>query len=217
MVIQFDLVINRSWFDPTDDYSLYEKALQDKLQALKDSWEVREALINEELIKKIRSALEDEIKYCQFRKEYLDRAINESGFNEWCFTENVESGYWDKTIGDEWTRTNGRIKATIRITPPETERKRTRIKLEYKNDSSMLTFVDRYVKENKPHNLKNLESINQRIKELKDVADEYLNLYLYPQWNIEKRNLRGLNTILCVELDEALRAKGIEKILEEES
>lgn len=185
--------------DPTDDdYSDYEKAVQEKLQALKDTWVIRESLINEELIKNMQTALENEIKYCQFHREYLDRVANETGFNEWTLTENVESGYWEKTIGDEWTRTNGRIKATIRVIPPKTEGKMTRIELKYENDSRVLTFIDRYKEENKPHNLKNPESIKKRINELKDEAVEYFGLHLYPQWNIEKRNLNGLNKILCI-------------------
>lgn len=200
VIIQFDLTISRRWLDPTDDdYSDYEKALQEKLQALKDTWLIRAALINEELIKNMKSALENEIKYCQFHSEYLDRVANESGFNEWGFTENVESSYWDKKIGDEWTRTNGRIKAIIRIIPPETEGKMTRIELRYQNDSSVLTFIDRYAKENRPHNLKNPESIKQRINELKDEAVEYFGLHLYPQWTIEKRNINYLNKILCID------------------
>uniref|UniRef100_A0A6M3MDC8 Uncharacterized protein n=1 Tax=viral metagenome TaxID=1070528 RepID=A0A6M3MDC8_9ZZZZ len=200
IILFFDLTISRRWLDPTDgDYSDYEKALQEKLKALEDTWTIRTALINEELIKNMKSALENEIKYCQFHSEYLDRVANESGFNEWGFTENVESSYWDKKIGDEWIRTNGRIKANIRIIPPETEGKMTRIELKYENDSRVLTFIERYSKENKPHNLKNPESIKQRIKELKDVADEYLGCHLYPLWNIENRNLNGLNTILCID------------------
>jgi len=200
IILFFDLTISRRWLDPTDgDYSDYEKALQEKLQALKDTWVIREALINEELIKNMQAALENEIKYCQFHSEYLDRVAKESGFNEWGFTENVESIYWDKKIGDEWIRTNGRIKANIRIIPPETEGKMTRIELNYYNDSSVLTFIERYAKENRHHNLKNPESINQRINELKDEAVEYFGLHLYPQWNIEKRNLKGLNKILCID------------------
>lgn len=200
VIIQFDLTISRRWLDPTDgDYSDYEKALHEKLQAFEDTWLIRTALINEELIKNMKTALENEIKYCQFHKDYLDRVANEPRFNEWTFTENVEIGNWDKTICNEWTRTNGRIKATIRITPPETERKMTRIELKYKNDNSVLTFIDRYADKNKPHNLKNPESIKQRIKELKDIADEYLDCHLYPLYNIENRNLNNLNKILCID------------------
>ena len=199
MVIQFDLLIMRGWLDPSDDdYSLYEETLTEKLQALDDTWLVRDALINERLIKSMRTALENEIKYCQFHKEYHNRIANEPHFNEWVFTENVESGYWEKIIGNEWTRTNGRIKAIIRIMPPETEGKMTRIELKYENDSSVLTFIDRYIKDNKPHNLKNPESIKQRIKELKEKANEYFISHLYPQWNVEKRNLNGLNKILSI-------------------
>lgn len=199
-MITFSIVISRAWFDPTDeDYSRYETALHEKLQALKDTWMIREATINEDSLKQMQTALEDEIKYCQFRKEYLDRIANESGFNVWVFTENVEKGYWEKKErGNEWTRTNGRAKATIRIIPPETEGKMTRIELGYKNDSSILTFIDRYTEERQTHNRKNPESIKQLIEELKKDAEEYLSSHLYPQWNAEKRNLKGLNKLLCI-------------------
>jgi len=198
-MIDFNLVISRSWFDPTDeDYSLYEESLKEKLKALEDAWLIRPALINEALLKEMRTALETEIKYCQFHKEYLDRVKNEPNFNEWVFTENVESGYWEKTVGDEWMRTNGRVKAIIRVIPPVIEGKMTRIELKYENDSITLTFIDRYMKDNKPHNLKNAESIKKRIEELKQEANSYLEMHLYPQWNIELRNLKGLNKILCI-------------------
>ena len=199
MVVMFDLMINRSWLYPTDgDYSLYENALKEKLQALEDTRLIRSALINEDLIKKMQTALENEIKYCQFHKEYFDCMTNEVGFNEWVFTENVESRYWDKTIGNEWTRTNGRIKAIIRIIPPEIESKRTRIELNYYNDSKVLTFINRDQKEKKVYNLKNAESIRNKVNELKGNVDEGICYHKYPIWNPEKANLNGLNKILHI-------------------
>ena len=199
-MISFNVVISRVWLDPTDgDYSRYETELHEKLKALKDTWLIREATINEELLKEMQAALETEIKYCQFRTEYLNAIANESGFNDWVFTENVESGYWEKTTGDEWVRTNGRIKATIRIIPPKTEGKMTRIELKYRNDSNVLTFIDHSEETRPTHNLKNPESIKERIKELKKEADEYLDSHLYPRWHVEERNLKGLNKILCIQ------------------
>ncbi len=201
-MIDFNLSIRRVWLDSSDGYSAYEKELQEKLQAMKETLKIRVHLVNEELIKKMQAALEDEIKYCQFHREYLDRVANEFGFDGWVFAENVESRHWQEPVGDEWSRTNGRVKATIRITPPEKERKMTRIKLSYENDSHILSFIDRYADPYKPHHLKNAEAIKQRIEELKADAGKYLDLHLYPRWTPETRSLENLDKMLCIHLYE---------------
>lgn len=195
-MIELDIIVRRPYFDISIEE--YEEWLKKKLAQLKDTFEIREALVNEGIIKKMISVLEDELKYCEFHKN-MAQLRTETGFNTWVFTEqkDVKTLYpWNEPEGDEWTRTNGRIKATIRIIKKQ---KTTSVQLIYKNDNSILTFTDSI--EGKKTHLRKEESINRCIEELKAEADKFLSTprKMYPSYNSEITNLLKLNRILFIE------------------
>lgn len=214
MTIHFDLLVDRRFLDPKDDFVQYKKTVKDALEELeifRQCYSFRE-ITNDELYKKMLDTLTWELKYCQFHREILNRMKDEPNFNLWVFTkkEDIKPLYdWRPPEGDEWTRTNGRVKATIRIMRRE---KSTSIQVTYRNDSKVLTFVDQYNEgDSKPRSLKNEDSINHYIEELKKEADERLSNaeLMYPRGNIEKQNLEGLNKLLHISTQETkLRREG---------
>ena len=202
-MIHFDFLVDRGFLDPKDDFVQYEKAVKEALEELETFRRCYTAkeITSDELYKKMLDALKQELKHCQFHREILSRRKDEPNFNQWIFTrkEDIKSLYgWRPPEGDEWTRTNGRIKATIRIIKKE---KSTSVQASYRNDSKELTFIDQYNEGNsKPKSLKNEDSINQYVKELKEEADNRLSNVecMYPRWNAEKQNLEGLNKLLHI-------------------
>jgi len=199
-MIDFSITIRRTWFD-IEGIEQYEKAIEKKLEQLKDTFEIREALINKDLIAAMKRALKKELDFCEFYKIYKDRYLNELNFNEWIFTkkENIKPRWgWNDIEGDQWTKTNGKVKAIILVAKRE---KNTKVQLSYENDShSELGFIesDYGSIELDPHYLRNPDSIKQRIKELKGQADHYLKTHLYPRWNTEITNMKGLDKLLCI-------------------
>jgi len=152
---------------------------------------------SEELMKSLKGEIDEEIKYCLFYDEYRNREASDSNLGKWVFMkqEDIKPEYdWLKVPGEQWTKTNGRIKAIIQFDRTSIM---VKITLEYKNDSEHLKFYEasyRSIKHGewtrKPPtaHLKSEDSINAKVQELKNEADTFLedNLNpLYSQYEID--------------------------------
>ena len=90
------------------------------------------------LMEGLQAVITEEITYCQFYDEYRIREASDSSLGQWVFTkqEDTEPLYhWQEVPGDQWTKTNGRVKAIIQLDRTGTM---VKITLEYKNDSEYL-------------------------------------------------------------------------------
>lgn len=144
-----------------------------------------------------------EIEYCEFYFEYKKKARAED-FNKWKFYKNADrpdiNYEWARERkGDCWIKHNGRIMAIIDINNKNGAM--TKISLELSNDSDHLTFFDySNTEEFKPKNLKNEDSINKYVQELKDHVDTQLSRdYLFPRYMREKQNFELLEELLHID------------------
>lgn len=143
------------------------------------------------LIEQMNNALNEQIEICNFYLDHLNR-MQEKDFNQWVFTkkEDVPNLYgWIKATCDQWTKTNGRIKAKIEL---DRSGAMTKITLSYDNDSKHLKFYDsyRHKDDETVTHAKNEQSIEERIELLKARADIFLKLNQYPQgmWSVTTLN-----------------------------
>ena len=139
---------------------------------------------SKELMEKVSGVIEQEIKYCLFYDEHRNRQANEPNLGEWVFTkqEDIKPKYSFIPIsGEQWTKTNGRVKAIIQF---DRTGLMVKITLQYENDSPNLSFCEqsRYNKP-KPFHLKSEDSINTKIQELKNEADAFLKEHQYPLYS----------------------------------
>lgn len=180
----------------------YLKELKDFQETLKKfGWEYESVLFgSNKLLKSIENIITDEIKYCEFYIEHQKRK-EDVNFQKWIFTknDNIKPLFeWNKPVGDEWTRSNGRIKATIKIDRSGIMKKLT---LFYMNDNQYLNFTENRSSSDpviKSH-LRNEDSINKRIIEMKAVAETYQREHLFPLYTLEYSNFTYLENLLCVE------------------
>ncbi len=125
--------------------------------------------ISRDQIDKIIAGLDEEEKYCNF---YLDliKQKKSKNFNTWVFLKNKdrqEEDWRRETLGDCWVITNGKVKATINIKDNITS---TKVSLEVQNDNKHLVFYSKSTyapKEINYTNLRNKESIKNKIIEFK--------------------------------------------------
>lgn len=153
-------------------------AFKEKINNISGDYEYR-LFGSGELIRQINDAIDNEVSYCNFYLDYLNR-MQEKNFNQWVFTkkEDVPDLYgWRKATCDQWTKTNGRIKATIEL---DAGKSMTKISLSFKNDSGHLVFYERNRDEFAPSHAKNPDSINMRIAFFKKYADDYLLTHQHP-------------------------------------
>lgn len=140
-----------------------------------------------DLKRALDTEIDQEIKYCLFYDEYLKRQT-EPNFNEWVLRKqeeiNLNKENWQKVPGDQWTKTNGRIKAIIQFDKTGIM---TKIALDFKNDSDSLKFYEgesSYRKSVVPiAHLKSEASIEARVQDFKNEADTFLNEHLNPLYS----------------------------------
>lgn len=181
---------------------MYLKELKDVQETLKKfGWEYETVLFgSNKLLKSIETIIIDEIKYCEFYIEH-QKISKDVNFQKWIFTKNEDIKplfEWTKPVGDEWTRSNGRIKATIKI---DRSGIMTKLTLFYMNDNQYLNFIENHSSSNpviKSH-LRNGNSINNRITEMKAIAETYQREHLFPLYTLEHSNFTNLENLLCVE------------------
>jgi len=155
---------------------------------------------SKELLSSVNSSIDTEIKYCEFFKEYRSRRENEPLFDQWVFTKKediIPQSEWNPPQGEQWTKTNGRVKAIIQF---DRSGLSTKITLDFKN-SSPLDFLDSYRKpqpSDRTH-LRNEASINKKIEEFKARADAFLKEHEFPRYEHTKRDLDILKRLLCIE------------------
>jgi len=206
MEIVFDLQIRREtsfWREfNTELVQDYVRRLQEAKEELKKIRWVYESKLwgNRSLIDGMINEIDTELKYCQFYEEYAEREKTDPMLNMWVFTKKEDIKpvrEWMKPQGDRWIKTNGRIRATIEI---DRSGVMTKITLEYDNDSDSIEFLDRH-RRNKSYNvahLRNEDSIQQRISDFKEIADEFMIQHLFPTYYKEKWNYKILLKFLHI-------------------
>ena len=163
------------------------KRYREELEELKErldafSFIYEHNLFGGEVLKALRDEIEGEIKYCLFYEEFKLR-LSEPTFSEWVFTM--------KPKGEQWTKTNGRIKAIIEL---DRTGIMVKVTLRYENDSRNLIFYEenRYTKSPYWH-LKSDASIMAKVQELRKEANAFLNEHLNPLYSqYEAKLLREL-------------------------
>ena len=153
------------------------------------------------LLDSLNRNIEREISYCEFYKEYNHRHETEPNFNQWILTkvEDIKTaGEWDKPQGEQWTKTNGRVKAIIQF---DRSGLRVKITLKFKEDCNALKFLPDYnwQKQIPTAHLQNEKSIETKVKEFKAMADDFLSQKLLPRYEPAETNLDILKKLLCIE------------------
>lgn len=204
----FNLVVYR---EPWNFEELTEQVIQERLTNLTEYYEWirkeggwlarRHLFLSEDLFKKIETVLSEEISYYKFYLEFQAKQ-KEPNFNKWVFTpkERVVKEYSHQETHDQWTKTNGRIRAIVEI---DKSGKMTKISVRFRNDSEALKFIDNYYGQPKikPAHAKNIQSITQNIEKYKQISDEFLQEHLFPPYNAEKRSFDILKKLLCIKLE----------------
>ena len=143
--------------------------------------------------------VDNELKHCSFYFEYQKRCESEPTLSQWIFKdkEDIKPRWeWVVVPGEQWVKTNGKIRAIIQF---DRSGKRVKISLIFENDSSTLSFVDRYEGDKfKPVHLKNETSIANKVAEFKVEADAYLSDHEYPLYCAEKTSIDTLNKLLWI-------------------
>ena len=185
--------------------SNYLKELEETVSHIKkNSFENHHLLfISPQMEKNLLTTLQTEIDYCTFYLELNERKTTDTNFGKWIFTkkENANPHFeWGKPKGDQWTKTNGKVKVTIEL---DTSGLMAKITLTAKNDASTLEFIDRYA--HKPlakSHLKNQASINHKIEALKTQADSFLNKHEFPRYDPTKTRYSILHKLFALEVSE---------------
>jgi hypothetical protein len=204
MYVNIRPMLRRSIYDFTRKD--FEESVKDYLKFLeqvssilsKDAWEVDKYLPHSsDYEKQVKEAIQQEITYCKFYLNLQERKEKEK-LDEWVLIkrEDVET-YWGQDIadGEQWIRSNGRIKATIKF-----DRTKTMVGIEvrFDNDNQFLKFISYDNRLSLKSHLKNQNSIKQRLEEYKEYAEKVLGEHLFPEYLSEKRSFDVLKSLLCV-------------------
>jgi len=156
---------------------------------------------SDKLIEEIKGLIEQEIKYCEFYFELSKREAKKKNFNEWVFIkkEDREMEYSHIPAVDCWTKTNGKVRATIDI--DRATGKRVKVSLKVRNDSEALNFISNQIDQtNKGYkHLASEDSIKKQIDGYKKEAERHFKEYAYPQYCREQQEMELLNKIIGVE------------------
>ena len=201
----------RSEYDFTEGVQKYLKELQETRQKMGHEWyhATYFYFVDRECVKKIAEIIDKEIVYCEFYLEHQERKKAEN-FNQWTFIkrEDVHFVSYDKEIadGEQWTKTNGKVKATIAF---DRTKKTVGLEVSFVNDSHKLDFIDYHVNAEicKKSHMKSLESIQDRVEEYKRYADKVLKEHQFPSWTPEKTRFDLLKKLLNVEGKSSLKTK----------
>jgi len=153
------------------------------------------------LLDKLNQSINSEISYCEFYKEYNRRRETEPNFSQWILTRKEDIKVvqtWDPPQGEQWTKSNGRVKAIIQF---DRSGLTVKITLKFEEDCEALKFLPDYnwQKQIPTAHLKNEESIEAKVKEFKAKADEFLSQHLFPRYEPAQTNLDILKRLLCIE------------------
>lgn len=153
--------------------------------------------LNRDFLKGIIRAFDNEIELAEFYLE-LYKAKKNKNFDRWVFITEEERNKgvedsWREKSGDCWQRSNGRVKAVIEIKKNEVSIK---VSLSIENDSKM-TFIEK-TKDVDSSNLRNEDSIKNKIEEYKIVGERILNQTVYPTYCYEKRQFDALKNLLQI-------------------
>ncbi len=158
----------------------YREELEQMNSEIREFRHVRALFVSDELTRELREAIDEEIKYCLFYDEHRNRQ-SEPNFDQWVFRkqEDIPDLFgWEKAPGEQWTKTNGRIKAIIQF---DRTSKMVKITLDYENDSQHIGFYEVPYKRQVPiFRLKSEESIKAAVEEFKQDADCFLEKRLLP-------------------------------------
>jgi hypothetical protein len=180
----------------------YLKQLNEMKETLKNfGFAYEHSLLgSKQILDSLNRSIDIEIKYCEFYKEYNRRLETEPNFGQWILTkkEDIKTvREWDKPQGEQWTKTNGRVKTTIQF---DRSGLTVKITLKFEDDCEALKFLPDYnwQKQIPTAHLTNEKSIEAKVKEFKTMADEFLSQHLYPRYEPAETNLDILKKLLCI-------------------
>ena len=158
----------------------YKEELEQMQKDIQDYTHERILFVSPEITNGLKSAISQEIKYCLFYDEYLQRQ-SETKLGQWAFRKQEDipdlSG-WKKAPGEQWVKTNGRIRAVIQFDRTSVM---VKISLEYENDSASLNFYERAYHHQVPTvRLRNENSIKEAVRQFKRDADRFLEDLMFP-------------------------------------
>ena len=146
--------------------------------------------------------IKDELDLCDFYLEY-QKNQNDENFDKWIYVKKedrekvLHEAEWN-IKGDCWVRKNGKIGTLIAF---DTTGLMTKITLFIQNDSDHLAFVtSRYGGQEEviSSHLKNGKSIDKRVREYKEKAEEVMREHQYPRYCAELNNIRILEELLHI-------------------
>jgi hypothetical protein len=170
------------------------EAEKEKLrEILLDMW-----ILNKGMMDALNIAIDKEISLCHFYEEFLKRST-EPNFNTWVFTKQADALTasdlaWNENPGDKWTKTNGRVKATIQF---DNTGLMTKLTLSYENNSQCLSFYETGRGHEQTAHLKSETSIQAKVNEMKLIADTFLADHLYPLYT--RNDEKVLSQLLFIE------------------
>lgn len=189
----------------TESVRNYKKELFEEKAKLDAFW-MRYLPIDENFVKEIKSEIERELEYCNFYEHYL-KEQQKKNFDKWMFKtkddlieqakkDGMDSWRIGQIGGDEYRRDNGKI--TIRIIV-EDKISSIRVSL-HVNNSGELKFYpsDHGEKELIYSTMFKKESVDKRVEEYKDKADELFEEYLYPRYCYEHQAMIVLDKLFHV-------------------
>ncbi len=205
-MIDLEIKIRRAWPLWKDDFGVsdvenYLKELRETEENIRvNSFNYEHVLFgNDKIIESVRKLISQETKYCEFFIDHQKRIL-EPDYNKWVFLKKEDIkplSDWMKPQGEQWIKTNGRVKATIQF---DRSGSLVKIKASFENDNEYLNFIDyeTNARVEKTAHLKNEENINKKVEEYKTYADRMMGEYIYPRYTPEKNMIDLLGKLLCV-------------------
>ena len=180
-----------------------EELIEAKESLEKINWISRDFLdINNKKVEEKIGIINDEIELCNFYFEYCEKQKGEN-FDKWVYVKKEDRERLLHEVewsikGDCWVRGNGKIRMLIDF---DTAGSMTKITLSLQNDSDHIAFItSRYggCEEIISSHLKNGKSIDKRVREYKEKAEELMREYQYPRYCAELNNIRILEQLLHI-------------------
>jgi len=196
----------------SDAVKIYKKELLKAKKELKElPYGLTQVLtIADKSIKEIQSRIDRELSFCDFYEFYI-KEQKKPNFNQWVFKtkkqlqetarkKGMDSWEINKFKGDQWEKTNGKIKIRIVI---EDKISSIRVSLHISNSATteLPFFLDNNYGEKEIiySNLFKKESVDKRLNEYKSKAEEFFEEYKYPLYCYEKRQIDILKQLLWIE------------------
>jgi hypothetical protein len=155
--------------------------------------------------KEIENLLDNELKLCEFYFE-IQKRMKKPDYNKWVFVKEADRekklGEYSWTIeGDCWIKDNGKIRAKLIVAKRE---KTTKVSLRFDNINYGFDFLNSNEVGCQKNgywdyaNLKNPESVEKKIGEYKDMADEFMDKHQLPVFRPEEESYKILRGFFCV-------------------